>query len=75
MDEIIKQESFVCHKTAHDGKVKLRQCAGHMLLSGEANSFVKTSMRMGIKLALSGRELVFDNAKDCIKYHSKKELT
>ena len=67
MIEIINCNSFVCHKTPS------MQCAGFMILLGMQSSFVTLAYRMGIKLPLKGRGLVFDSVEDCINHHSKRE--
>jgi hypothetical protein len=64
MTEILESESFVCHK-----KTDL-QCAGHMLISGMDNGFVRLAGRMGIELTLSGKDLVFGSREACIEHHS-----
>ncbi|MBE0420152.1 hypothetical protein EI165_08445 [Pseudoalteromonas nigrifaciens] len=64
MTEILDQQSFVCHKKNH------LQCAGHMLMKGESNSFVRLAGRLNIKLDLSGKDLVFDSNDECIDHHS-----
>ena len=64
MTEILAADTFVCHK-----KTDL-QCAGHMLIKGDENSFVRLAGRLGIELTLSGRELVFDSKQECIQHHS-----
>jgi len=66
MPEILAEDSFVCHKNT-----KL-QCAGHMLIKGSANAFVRLAGRMRIDLPLSGRELVFETEQDCISHHQDK---
>jgi len=60
----LKQDSFVCHK-----KTDL-QCAGHMLMNGENNGFVRLAKGMGLSLKLSGRELVFKSSSACIEHHA-----
>lgn len=64
MAEILESDAFVCHK-----KTDL-QCAGHMLIKGNENAFVRIAAAMGLELELSGRELVFQNQSDCIEHHS-----
>lgn len=64
MAGILNSDSFVCHK-----KTDL-QCAGHMLINGDSNSFVRLANRLGIELKLSGAGLVFDSQQDCIEHHS-----
>lgn len=63
MDEILKEDSFVCHKNTD------LQCAGHMIISSE-NSFVIIAQRLGFKLNLSGSDMVFDSKHDCINHHT-----
>ena len=72
--EILNQDSFVCHKTVDYlksiPKEKERlQCAGHMILKGNDNAFVRLAQGMGLDLELKGHELVFDNDKECINHH------
>lgn len=75
MTEIIKQDSFVCHKTVDYSKEENEddpnrlQCAGHMLLLENNNMFVRLARALRQKLNLSGRELVFNNVKECINHH------
>lgn len=64
MTQILEADSFVCHK-----KTDL-QCAGHMLINGNANGFVRLANHMGIEVQLSGEELVFDSQQDCIEHHA-----
>lgn len=66
MPEILDADSFVCHKNT-----KL-QCAGHMLIKGGANAFVRLAGRLRIDLPLRGRELVFETEQDCIAHHEDK---
>jgi len=63
MQGILKQESFVCHKR-HD-----KQCAGHMMITGTVNAFVRLAGHMGIPLNLTGQKLVFDTPQDCAEHH------
>lgn len=63
MTEILSADSFVCHKKTS------MQCAGHMLIKGQDNAFVRLASRLNMPLSLSGRELVFDNQAACIKHH------
>jgi hypothetical protein len=65
MAEILEADSFVCHKNT-----KL-QCAGHMLIKGKANAFVRLANRLNIELPLRGRELVFNTEKDAINHHDE----
>lgn len=66
IEQILGDDSFVCHKNT-----KL-QCAGHMLIKGKKNAFVKLAGRMRIDLPLSGRHLVFETEQDCISHHAAK---
>ena len=61
---ILDTDSFVCHKNTD------LQCAGHMLIKGDENIFVKTANEMTIDLKLKGRELVFVNKATCIEHHT-----
>ena len=72
MTEIIKGESFVCHKTTSGKQSERKQCAGHMLLLTYNNEFYRLAKRLFPKFKLSGRELVFDTVTDAIKHHGLK---
>lgn len=69
IEEICAASTFVCHKTKDLPSAKKLQCAGHMLLMGEQNLFVRFANRLKIKLNLSGRDLVFDTVADCVMHH------
>lgn len=74
ISEILKQDSFVCHKTTNndvEGSDNLdrKQCAGFMLLKGSESAFVKLSKSLKLDLGLTGRELVFEHKQDCITHH------
>lgn len=64
MTEILGAPSFVCHKKTS------MQCAGHMLINGKENHFVRLAGSLGIALKLSGRDQVFDTKADCIEHHA-----
>lgn len=64
VSEILDRDTFVCHKKTH------LQCAGHMLINGPDNQFVRMANILGYELDLSGQELVFDSRKDCIEHHT-----
>ncbi|GAA5141227.1 DUF6283 family protein [Thalassotalea piscium] len=64
MTEILDHRAFVCHKKTD------KQCAGHMLINGHNNDFVRLANNLGIELELSGKELVFETKKECISHHS-----
>lgn len=61
--EILLQDSFVCHK---ENKL---QCAGHMILNKDINSFVQVAKYLKYDLVLSGHELIFNTQKELIKHH------
>ena len=63
MEEILNGDSFVCHKKTDF------QCAGHMLIKGQENSFVRLANRLGFDTGLSGEELVFKTKNECIDHH------
>lgn len=63
MTEILQADSFVCHKKTD------MQCAGHMLVNGENNAFVRLAMRLRIPLKLSGADQVFATQAACIEHH------
>lgn len=63
MTEILAADSFVCHKKTD------MQCAGHMLINGAANGFVRLAGRLGIELDLTGKAQVFDSRAECIAHH------
>lgn len=63
IEELLKAKSFVCHKNNN------LQCAGHMIINGIDNDYVRQARIMGIDLGLRGQELVFDNKQDCINHH------
>lgn len=60
MNELVNASSFVCHKKTD------KQCAGHMLINGQQNDFVRLVGRLGLELELSGKELVFDTKVNTI---------
>ena len=64
MTEILAAKSFVCHKKTS------MQCAGHMLINGEENAFVRLAARLDIPLDLSGDEQVFETKVACIEHHA-----
>lgn len=63
MTEILRADSFVCHKK------KDMQCAGHMLINGQDNAFVRLAARLRIPLDLTGKEQVFESKAACIAHH------
>ncbi|PHV19161.1 hypothetical protein CSQ92_27695 [Janthinobacterium sp. BJB446] len=63
MEEILEADSFVCHKNTD------MQCAGHMLINGESNAFVRLAARLRIALHLTGVEQIFASKTACIDHH------
>lgn len=68
MREILDQETFVCHKTLDTERL---QCAGHMLMKGDENAFVRLANQLNMPLKLSGHELVFETDQECIDHHGQ----
>lgn len=69
MAGILKEDSFVCHKTAQGKKKDRLQCAGHMLLMQYDNQFFRLAKRLNMPLELAGEELVFETPEACIEHH------
>lgn len=67
MTSILDSGSFVCNKKTH------LQCAGHMLISGQKNDFVRLASRLGVDIELSGEELIFESREACIEHHDFKD--
>lgn len=63
MTEILEARSFVCHKNNE------LQCAGHMLIKGQENDFVRLADRLRLPTGLNGREQVFESPSECITHH------
>lgn len=61
--EILAADSFVCHKRTD------MQCAGHMLINGNGNAFVRMASMLNIALDLSGHEQVYASRAACIEHH------
>lgn len=70
MTEILASDLFPCHKTTGGRLRDRKQCAGHMLMKGHENAFVRLAARMNEDLGLKGAELVFDTKQACIDHHS-----
>lgn len=64
MTELLDTGSFVCHKNTD------LQCAGHMLIKGLDNQFVRLAEQWNEDLKLKGRELVFKTVDECIAHHA-----
>lgn len=62
--EIAEAPNFVCHKNTS------LQCAGHMIMRGQKNEFVRLAARFDIDLGLKGDILVFDDVQDFIDHHA-----
>jgi hypothetical protein len=69
MTGILQSDSFVCHKTTQKKMENRRQCAGHMIIKGDNNHFVRRANRLRIPLYLRGQDLIFEKESDCIKHH------
>jgi len=67
MSEILSSTSFVCHKHTDS------QCAGHMLIKGDENEFVRLARRLNIDTGLRGKELVFPTEQACIDHHDETQ--
>jgi hypothetical protein len=63
MSGLLEQSSFVCHKRTD------LQCAGHMIVKGQKNEFVRLASRLQLPLPLFGKHLVFDTEAACIDHH------
>jgi len=70
MEEILDQESFVCHKTSNLEDHNKRQCVGHMTICKESNVFVRTAHLMNIPIEIRNTKVIFDNKQDLINHHS-----
>jgi len=68
MEEILDTSSFVCHKNNN------LQCAGHMIINKEQNSFFALAKRLFIDLNLSGHKLIFSSRKECISHHKQQNI-
>lgn len=62
---ILAADSFVCHKKTD------MQCAGHMLINGEDNAFVRIAAKLDITLDLTGGDQVFESKAECIAHHAR----
>lgn len=70
MTELLKADSFICHKTSDSTLLDRKQCAGHMILTKTNNAFVRIARATNRDLDLSGHDLVFDTEQDCIDHHA-----
>ena len=70
--QILNARLFVCHETIGKPPKNRLQCAGHMIIRGEQNHFVRLAVRLGIPLNLQGQELVFETKEKCIDHHSTR---
>ena len=66
MSKILKANTFVCHKNTE------KQCAGHMIIKGDDNTFVQLANRFNDPIPLSGQDLIFDDESACIRHHDRK---
>lgn len=69
LETIARHDVHTCHKTQDLPDDKKLQCAGHMLVKGDENTFVQLATRFGYELNLSGADLVFDSVDSMIKHH------
>lgn len=63
MSEILAADSFVCHNKTD------KQYAGHMLINGQSNAFVRLAKRLRITLNLGGADKVLASTAACIEHH------
>lgn len=70
-NEILSQDSFVCHKTIHGKQSDRLQCAGHMILLKEENIFYNTAKELDIDLGLKDLESVFETKEQFVQHHKK----
>lgn len=68
--EIAEADSFVCHKTAYGKRRDRLQCAGHMILRKDRNTFYALAKAFKIPTGITGDDLIFDNELDFIKHHT-----
>lgn len=62
--EILAADSFVCHKKTD------MQCAGHMLINGQDNAFVRLAGQLRIPFDLTGSAQIFESKAACIENHT-----
>jgi len=72
MTEILESDSFVCHKTTKSELKYRKQCAGFMILKDTESAAVRYAELLEIDLGLKGKELIFENKKDCINHHKQR---
>ena len=65
MKQYLSSGSFTCHKT----EAPRLQCAGHMIIKGINNDFVRLASNLGIDPQLRGHSLIFKTESECIKHH------
>ena len=73
MTEILESDNFVCHETTHGRTRDRLQCAGHMILKGDENAYVRLANNLIIDLDLQGAELIFKTKTECIEWHSQQQ--
>jgi len=66
IEEIIKAESFTCHKTN-----KKMQCAGHMIMMKEDNEFYRLMKAMNLSIELKGEDEIM-TPEQTIKRHDRR---
>lgn len=62
--EFARCSNFLCHKDTDF------QCAGHMIMRGQNNDFVRMASRLNANLDLKGESLIFERSQDFINHHS-----
>ena len=72
MQEILTQDKFCCHKTTFGKEEDRKQCAGHMLLRGNANTFMRLGPLFIEGFSIRGQKLVFETEEACISHHSNQ---
>jgi hypothetical protein len=75
--EILKQDTFVCHKTLEyddEGNnlnnTTLKQCAGHMIHRKELNVFYRLLKIIKLENTIKGHNLIFSSTKELMKHHN-----
>lgn len=69
--EILKANTFVCHKSLMWKRKERKQCAWHMIIKWGQNMYVSLSKMLWIDTKLSWQERVFSSEQECIKHHTK----
>jgi hypothetical protein len=67
--DISNNNTHTCHNT--HGK-KRKQCAGHMLVAGNENLFVRCAIAFKDPVQVTGKELVFEDMDEFVNHHKKR---